>query len=215
MFSPVIPNRSFRPPATNARERLLEAALKLVRTRGFAGTSIDDLCREAGVSKGAFFHHFASKDDLGVKLADYWSSSTAGFFADAPYRAETDALTRIIGYLNLRIALIGGPAESFSCVAGTMVQEGFRSSDTIRAACRDSIIGNAQLFEDDFREAIESRGIDADPASLARHMQAVIQGAFILAKTQDDERAAEAIARESLEHLKRYLTLLFRVEQPS
>jgi TetR/AcrR family transcriptional repressor of nem operon len=45
-------------------------------------------------------------------------------------------------------------------------------------------------------------------ASLARHAQTVIQGAFVLAKTQDDEHAA-ALAREELLHLRRYFELLF------
>lgn len=74
----------------SARDKLLKAGVKLVRQQGFAGTSVDQLCREAGVTKGAFFHHFASKGALGVALADYWSSSTAAFFAAAPYHHHAD-----------------------------------------------------------------------------------------------------------------------------
>ena len=124
--------------------------------------------------------------------------------------AEHDMVVREIRSLDLRIALIGGPAETFSCVAGTMVQENFRSSAPIRAACRESILGNADLFTEDFAEAIALYGVDADPRSLSLHMQTVIQGAFILAKTQDDDDAAVTIAGDSLRHLKRYLELLFR-----
>ena len=205
----MIPNRPFRLPADNARGRLLEAGVKLVRSRGFAATSVADLCAEAGVTKGAFFHHFASKENLGIALADYWSESTLGFFGDAPYRLADDPLERILGYIDLRIALIGGPVENFSCVAGTMVQENFRVSDRIRAACRNSILANAAMFEDDMAKAVERYGVDADPAELAQHMQTVLQGAFVMAKTQDDADAACLMAQASLRHLKRYLTLLF------
>ncbi|QKG72597.1 TetR/AcrR family transcriptional regulator [Erythrobacter mangrovi] len=207
-----MPNRSFRPAPQSARDRLLEAGVKLIRRQGYAATSVGELCAEAGVTKGAFFHHFESKEALGAELARYWSNSTSGFFTDAPFRQIADPLERILGYLDLRIALIGGPTESFSCVAGTMIQESFRSSEPIRAACRDSILGNADLFVEDFTEAVASYGVDADPKGLSLHMQVVIQGAFILAKTQDSDERAVAMARESLLHLKRYLTLLFGKE---
>ncbi|NLR72250.1 TetR/AcrR family transcriptional regulator [Novosphingobium sp. ERN07] len=209
MHIQVIPNRSFRPPAVTAREKLLEAAVKLIRSNGFAATSVDQLCAEAGVTKGAFFHHFASKEALGVAAADYWSVSTAAFFAEAPFHALPDPVDRVLGYLDLRIALIGGPPEAFSCVAGTLVQEAFRSSAAIRVAAEASIMGNARALEADLDAAVARCGVSGTTgASLARHVQAVIQGAFVLAKTQPEESAA-TVAREQLVHLRRYFAMLF------
>ena len=205
----MIPNQPFRPSPVTARDKLLEAALKLIRSRGFSATSVDDLCREAGVTKGAFFHHFPSKEALGVAAAAYWSQSTGAFFAAAPYHHQFDPVERVMGYLDLRIALVTGPPESFSCVAGTMVQEAFRSSEAIRQACEASILGNARALEADLEAAIAQTGVKGVTAqSLARHVQAVIQGAFILAKTQEPDAAA-ATAREHLQHLRRYFELLF------
>lgn len=206
----VIPNQPFRPAPTTARDRLLEAGLRLVREQGFAATSVDQLCSTAGVTKGGFFHHFPSKETLGVALADYWSSSTGAFFAAAPYHHMPDPADRVLGYIDLRIALLTGPAESFSCVAGTMVQETFRSSPAIRAACRDSINGNARAIEPDLAAALAQSGAKGVTAGgLARHIQAVIQGAFILAKAEGGDGAAE-LAREQLRHLRRYFELLLK-----
>ena len=206
----MIPPRSFRPAPVTARDKLLEAGIKLVRQQGFAGTSVDQLCGAAGVTKGAFFHHFASKEALGVALADYWSSSTGEFFAAAPYHHHPDPAQRVLGYIDLRTELIGGPAESFSCVAGTMVQEAFLSSDLIRAACNSSILGNAAALEDDLAAALAQSGATGvTAASLARHIQAVIQGAFVLAKAEGKDGAAAA-AREHLLHLRRYFEMLFQ-----
>ncbi|WP_256448209.1 TetR/AcrR family transcriptional regulator [Novosphingobium sp. CECT 9465] len=205
----MIPNRPFRPPAVTARDKLLEAAVKLIRTNGYAATSVDQLCAAAGVTKGAFFHHFASKEALGVAAAEYWSSSTSAFFGDAPFHDLPDPVDRVLGYIDLRIALVGGPAESFSCVAGTLVQEAFRSSAAIRIAAEASIMGNARALEADLDAAIAQTGVTGTTgASLARHVQAVIQGAFILAKTQPDEGAAD-LAREQIAHLRRYFAMLF------
>jgi TetR/AcrR family transcriptional repressor of nem operon len=206
----MIPNRPFRPAPASARDRLLEAGVRLVREQGFAATSVDQLCTAAGVTKGAFFHHFASKEALGVALADYWSQSTGAFFAEAPFHHHADPAERVLGYIDLRITLLAGPAESFSCVAGTMVQEAFRSSEAIREACRRSIMGNARALEDDLAAALAQSGAKGvTAASLARHVQAVIQGAFVLAKTESADDAA-ALAREELAHLRRYLAMLLK-----
>lgn len=167
------------------------------------------MCREAGVTKGAFFHHFSSKEALGVALADYWSSSTSAFFATAPFHHYADPVARVLGYIDLRIALLTGPAESFSCVAGTMVQEQFRTSAPIRAACQASIAGNAAALEADLAAAIAQTGATGvTAAGLARHVQAVIQGAFVLAKAHGGDDPAET-AREHLQHLRHYFELLF------
>ena len=209
----MIPNQPFRPAPSTARDKLLEAGVKLVRRQGFAGTSVDQLCGDAGVTKGAFFHYFASKEALGVALADYWSSSTSAFFAAAPYHHYPDPGDRVIGYVDLRIELITGPAESFSCVAGTMVQEAFVTSDPIRTACNSSILGNAAALEDDLTAALAQSGATGVTAnSLSRHIQVVIQGAFVLAKAEGDVGAAAA-AREHLLHLRRYLEMLFAKEK--
>lgn len=186
--------------------------MKLVRARGFAATSVDQICAEAKVTKGAFFHHFPSKEALGVALADYWSASTGTFFAEAPFHGLPDPVDRVLGYIDLRIALLSGPPEAFSCVAGTMVQEAFASSDAIRAACGASIGGNAAALEGDIAQALAARGVEGVSAhGLAQFVQVVIQGAFVVAKSQGSHVAAQ-VARDQLAHLRRYFELLFKLE---
>ncbi len=77
------------PKKAPARAKILEAALAVIRAKGYAATTVDDLCAAAGVTKGAFFHHFKSKDDLAVAAADHWSDMTGGLFAAAPYHAPS------------------------------------------------------------------------------------------------------------------------------
>ena len=212
MLVAMIPNQPFRPQPVGGRAKLLVAAVRQIRLQGFSATSVDRLCGEAGVTKGAFFHHFASKEALGVAAAQYWSQSTGQFFAAAPFHHHPRAVDRVLGYIDLRIALISGPPESFSCVAGTMVQESFHTSDAIRGACETSIMGNAAALVPDIAEAMRDHGVTGiGPDSLARHIQAVIQGAFVIAKSQDQAAAAQT-ARETLQHLRRYFELLFKLE---
>ena len=54
------------------RARILEAAIRLFSNRGYNKARVDDICAEAGVSKGAFYHHFKSKQALFLALLDGW-----------------------------------------------------------------------------------------------------------------------------------------------
>ncbi|MGF6174326.1 TetR/AcrR family transcriptional regulator [Ensifer sp. 4252] len=197
------------PERGNARIRLLDAARDIIRAKGFAATSVDDLCRAADVTKGAFFHHFASKDALGVAAADYWAETTTEFFAAAPYHAPPDPLARVLAYVAFRKAIILGEIAEFTCLVGTLAQEVYASAPDIRDACARSIFGHTTTLEADIEAARRDRGITGDwtAESLARHTQAVIQGGFVLAKAGNDPE----LARESLDHLGRYIRHLFHV----
>ena len=91
-----------------------------------------------------------------------------------------------------------------------MVQETYDTHPSIRDACERSISGRAAKIEADILEAMRERRISADwsAESLALHTQAVLQGAFILAKAKGDPKAAA----DSIEHLHRYVALLFKQE---
>jgi TetR/AcrR family transcriptional repressor of nem operon len=194
-------------PKRDARAKLIAAALKLVRQRGYAGTTVDELCREAGVTKGAFFHHFKTKDDLAIAAANFWSESTGALFASAPYHNHADPLQRVLAYVDFRRDLIEGDVGEFTCLVGTMVQEAYSVHPDIRAACQASIFGHAATLEADIEAAMEKYKVKAEwsAKSLALHTQAVLQGGFILAKAQN----SAAIAFESIAHLRRYIELLF------
>ncbi|MGO1072892.1 TetR/AcrR family transcriptional regulator [Lysobacter sp. CA199] len=199
------------PERGSARIRLLEAARDIVRAKGFAATTVDDLCKAADVTKGAFFHHFGSKDALGVAAAEFWAQTTSAFFRAAPYHAPADPLERVLAYVAFRKAIIAGDFAQFTCLVGTMAQEVHASAPQIRDACGRSIFGHAATLEADIEAARRERGIDAEwsAASLARHTQTVIQGGFVLAKAGNDPQ----LACESLDHLDLYIRHLFHIAQ--
>ncbi len=192
----------------SARQKLLDAALAVLRAKGYAGTTVDELCATAGVTKGAFFHHFSSKEELAVAAAGYWSERTSAFFAAAPYQQLADPLDRVLGYLDFRRGILQGEVADFTCLVGTMVQETYGTHPDIRAACEASISGHAAQVEADIAAAMTRYGVHADwtASSLALHTQAVLQGAFILAKA----KGSAEIAAASIDHLRRYIEFLFR-----
>lgn len=198
---------NMNPDLGDARTRLLDAARDMVRRQGFAATSVDQLCRAAGVTKGAFFHHFPSKEALGVAAAQQWSEMTGALFAQAAYHDPADPLDRVLAYVDFRRQIIAGDIQAFTCLVGTMTQEVYHAHPAIRDACAASIFGHAATLEPDIAAAMTAHGVSGfSAASLAAHMQAVLQGAFILAKAADDA----SVAIDGVDHLKRYLTLLFQ-----
>jgi TetR/AcrR family transcriptional regulator, transcriptional repressor for nem operon len=191
-----------------SKAKLLNATIKVVRTKGYNATHIEDVCAEAGVTKGSFFHHFKSKDDLALAAMEYWKAFSGELFANAPYHLAKDPLDRVLAYIDFRKTILTGELPEFTCFAGTMVQETYATNPQLQAACESSICGHAKTLEADIEEAIRKYGIaeQVTAGSLARHTQCVIQGAFILAKAT----GSAAVAAESIDHLRRYFTLLFR-----
>jgi TetR/AcrR family transcriptional repressor of nem operon len=194
-------------PQHQSKTRLLDATLRVVRAKGYAATRVEDVCAESGLTKGSFFHHFESKEDLALAAVAHWDARSSGEFAAAPYHDPDDPRDRLLAYVDFRKAILTGELPEFTCFAGTLVQEAYATHPQIRAACERSISGHARTLEADIRETMRKYDVRGDwtVESLALHTQSVIQGAFILAKAKE----TAAAAAESLDHLRRYLELLF------
>jgi TetR/AcrR family transcriptional repressor of nem operon len=194
------------PAATSSRQRLLDAAQHEFRSRGYAATTVDDLCRAAGVGKGSFFHHFPSKEALALEAVGHWNAMTGALFAQAPYHAPADPRERVLAYVDFRAALLDGELADVTCLLGTIVQETWDSHPALRDACRHGIELHADTLVRDIAEAKAEHapGADWSPQSLALFTQAALQGAFVLAKARGDAAAA----RDAVSHLRRYIELL-------
>lgn len=190
-----------------SKSKLLDATIDVVRRRGYAATRVEDICAAAGVTKGSFFHHFASKDELALAAAERWREKAGKLLGAADYNRVEDPLERLLAYLDLRKAILRGEPAAYTCFAGTMIQEVHATHPQLRDACEQAITDNAEWLTPIIAAAMRKHGVKSDwtAKSLALHTQAVLQGAFILAKA---EGQAE-IAADSIEHLRRYIELLF------
>lgn len=196
-----------------SKVRFLDAALHVIRAKGYSATRVEDICEAAGLSKGSFFHHFSSKEELALAAADHFAAMAERIFASAPYRQMADPLDRLLAYVDFRAAILQGELPDYTCLLGTMVQEAYDTNPAIRAACERHISAHAATVANDIAEAKRRYAPKAPwtPESLALFTQAVIQGAFVLAKA----RQGPEIAAECLRHLRRYLESQFhRNHQP-
>jgi TetR/AcrR family transcriptional repressor of nem operon len=113
----------------------------------------------------------------------------------------------VLGYIDLRIAILKGELPEFTCLLGTMVQEVYDTHPKIRAACDQYISEHAAEVAKDIEAAkkLYAPDLSWSAGSLSLHTQAVIQGALILAKAKHGPE----VAVECLGHLRRYMELLF------
>jgi TetR/AcrR family transcriptional repressor of nem operon len=191
----------------DGRSRLLDAAMQAIRERGYSATTVDDICGAAGVTKGALFHHFKSKEELGIAAAAHFSAMAARLFGEAPFNELADPLDRLLGYVDFRAAILTGPIAEFTCLLGTMVQETYDTHPAIRDACATYIDRHAARVGEDIAAAKALYAPDApwSAESLGLYTQAVLQGSFILAKA----KGGPEVARDCVAHLRRYILQLF------
>jgi TetR/AcrR family transcriptional repressor of nem operon len=195
-------------PQHDSKIRLLNAALNVIRAKGYAATTVDDICHAAGVTKGSFFHHFKSKNDLALSAAAWWGEMTEGFFASAPYHQSEDPLERLLGYVDFRGEILRGDLADYTCLLGTLVQETYATHPDIRAACDKGMAAHIANLTRDVEAARQLYVPDApwSAESVGYFIQSVLQGAFIFAKAKQGPE----VVRENLAHLRRYLGLLFK-----
>lgn len=193
-----------------SKTRLIEAALSVIRTKGYSASTVEDICESAGLTKGSFFHHFRSKDDLALDAIRYWNTVNEKFFADAPFQQQKDPLQRLFGYLNLRASILTDEIPEFTCLLGTLLQETHETHPEIRAACERGLATHVDELTRDLKAAKKRYAPKAtwSAEEVGYFIQGALQGSFIFAKAKQNSEAV----RQTITHLRRYLEFLFNRE---
>jgi TetR/AcrR family transcriptional repressor of nem operon len=188
-----------------SKESLLDAAVWAIRTKGYEAARIEDVCAKAGLTKGSFFHHFKSKEELALAATEHFSNRAAALFEGSPHHGGAEPLGRLLAYVDFRKRAMQGDLTEFTCLLGMLAQETYTTHPDISSACGRHISEHADTLVPDIEEAkAQAPDRSWDAKSLALFMQAVVQGAFVLAKANHDPTVAE----DCFDHLKRYLELL-------
>lgn len=191
---------------SSTKTRLLDAGQRLMLERGFTATTVDDICAEAGLTKGSFFHYFKSKEDFGeAALAHYWTSGQE--MLQARSEDVDDPLRRLHAYLDLMIALARDPDVPKSCLFGNFSQEVAPTNERLRDACSSGFAGWADQIAADLAEAqrLYPPAAPFDSRELAEHFIAIYEGSLILAKAKGEGTVLE----RNIEHFRHYIEALF------
>ncbi len=184
------------PRGQETRDRILGTALRLFAKRGYGAVSIEEIAQEAGVTKGAIYHWFADKDDVGRELQHDLYERLAAASASA-FRPGDDVVTNTIRAFDAYLGLLGdlGEARFFlrdAWVIPALDEAGRRDHED--AAVRVSgVVAHAI-------ERGELVPLDAD--ALARVLLGVFAEATLHVLRTGDRGGAEAVVRHVLESLR-------------
>lgn len=168
-------------PRPSARGKIVEAALDLFHARGFTATGVQDIVDAAGVPKGSFYNHFASKEALGLEVIERYRAVTQ---TQALADASLPPLERVRGHFAELAAIADTTCFARGCLFGNFASELAAHSPEIRARLEEVFTGwtahLAALLEEAEQRGDLPRGI---PAPI--RAQALIhgwEGALIHAK---------------------------------
>lgn len=196
---------------SDTRTNLLDAAMQLMLDKGFTATSVDEICKQAGVTKGSFFYYFDSKEELGKVVLKHFQQKIGLIMQQGPHHAVVDPLLRLYAYCDFLGAMIMHPQVPKSCLIGNLSQEMAPTNPAIAATCQSVFAWWSQLLEADLEAAkqLYAPQQELDCRALAEHFIVIFEGALILAKAQQDFQ----VVAQHIGHFKNYLAFLF--DQPA
>jgi len=202
--------------AEKTRERILDAAQALILDHGFGSTTVEAVVGRAGITKGAFFHHFASKSELARSLIERFAQMDREHLELHLARAEKLAHDPLQQLLTL-IALYEEEFEALDepmpgCLFASYIYENKLFDTGTIEVLRASTLMWRGVMKRKLEEVVRSHPPrrDVDLESLADLFYSLTEGAFIMTKTLGDKTL---LARQS-RHLRTYLELLFAPDAP-
>ncbi len=161
-----------------ARDKLLDAAVHVIRSKGYSAARVEDICAEAGLTKGAFFHHFASKEACAIAAAAHFAANADAIFDAAPYSHLPDARARVLGYVDFRKAILQGELAAVHLPPRHDGAGGLRFAPRHSRRVRPLHQRARRAAGSDIAEAKARHAPDAawTPDSAALYSQAVLQG---------------------------------------
>ncbi|NCO04244.1 MAG: TetR/AcrR family transcriptional regulator [Alphaproteobacteria bacterium] len=173
------------------KENLLNTAISLVWRNSYGLVTIDDICKEAGVLKGSFYHYFGSKQDLTIQSLDYFYTSVRPMFENI-FSPEKEPVQRFEDYCNfvyksqkelkaLYGHVCGCPYASLGC-------EMSNQDDEIKHRIEEVFTLTQGLFAKTIKDLIDDGLIDekAKPTDKAHKAYTYVIGVMMMARIQND-----------------------------
>lgn len=193
------------------RTTIMDSAEALILDQGFAATSIDGIIGRAGITKGAFFYHFANKAALAHALVERWSRLDIGHLEEKMAAAEAgsdDSREQLLAFVDAFIAEARTLTEPYpGCLfASYCAEAGLFDTDTLEVIEATYLHWRQRLGRKLDEVAVRyPPTVKVSTHSLADLLTVTFEGAFIVSKTL---REPAAVA-DQLGHYRNYLVLLF------
>jgi len=203
--------QSPRTELPETKRKLVDAGVQLMRAQGYNATTVEEICADAGVTKGGFFHYFKSKDDIAQAAAAHFFEDRTHDYEQAPFRKLADPLDRVFGRLDYVKETTGGKAHvTKGCLIGVFAQELSFTNPAIRDICRHFFSRMARDFTQDLAEAKAAHAPDAkfNPQAVAQLYISVVQGSLMMAKTAGNND----VFYDNIEQFRSHVKCLFGLD---
>jgi len=195
---------------SDARDRLLATAAKLLHERGYTAVSVSDICQAAGLKKGSFYHFFESKQALAIATLEKFAELNRERVAQLHARqsAAVEKLrTMFMGMYDGACERAAANSPLLGCPLGNLAGE--------MAGRDDAITDKLQTIFVEWREGIikileqaDTNGelVVSDPKATAETLVACVQGAALMARTMSDPEIVRRMGEQALAMLERPAT---------
>jgi len=199
---------------TKTKNKILSESKSLVFKNGFSGTSIDQILEKTGITKGAFFYHFKTKNALAKALIEEYANEDMNHMNYVLEKTESlmgDPLHRLLQFIQEFIDMMSDITEPPSCLYASYVNEPNYFSEEILTSVSDSILSWRKTFEYLLGNVMKEceKKINVDLVSLSDLFTVVFEGSFVVSKSLNDP----SLTARQLKLLKNYFQLLFEVEK--
>ncbi len=188
---------------SDARDRLMEAASKLIWEYSYGSVTIDAICEQAGVKKGSFYYFFESKPDLAVAAIDVWWIKRKALMEEL-FQTDIPPLARIQKYFDFvsqkQLAAFRATGQVLGCPLFSLGSEISTQDERIRLRIHGIIVAMTRYFEEAIAEAkltgeVESR----DPVLTTRILLTYYAGVLIRARTENNPDILETLTSDCFE----------------
>jgi TetR/AcrR family transcriptional repressor of nem operon len=193
------------------KDKILTESKNLVLRNGFSGTSIDNILAATGITKGAFFYHFKTKNALAKALMEVFVIEDIAFLNEALKQTEHlegDSLARLLQFTQQFIDAMADLSEPPpGCLYASYLSETDQFDEEIIQSISKIILKWRNTLEDLLQKVLEEYDtqIDVDITSLANLLNVIFEGSYVISKAVNEA----ALTAKQLTHLKNYFQLLF------
>ena len=194
------------------KTKLMDIAERLILNRGFSAMSIDEVIKEAGITKGGFFYHFDSKNSLVYALMQRYREKEAFIFSDLFKRAEeltSDPLQQMLVFVKLFAEMMADMKLLHpGCVVASITYESQQVNEQVRNITTEIVLDWRNLFREHLKkiDQVYSPNTNVSSDDLADMLSTIMEGGIIISRALNDPSVLE---KQLLEY-RSYLELLYR-----
>jgi TetR/AcrR family transcriptional repressor of nem operon len=193
------------------RDKILAESRILVLRNGFSGTSIDNILEKTGITKGAFFYHFKTKNILAKALIEDFAREDISYMNDALEKTNSlkgNALERLLQFVQEFIDMMSDLSEPPpGCLYASYISESDQFDEEIKEFISSTILLWRKTLELLLQDVLEENDmkIEVDITALADLLFVIFEGSYVVSKAVNEAD----LTSKQLIHLKNYFQLLF------